>query len=159
MDEQERLAEEGGRAPQRIGDQAVRVNAAARAQKAEQRHQQRHRRDDPRDRRQHERERTWLSRGCLCEPLDAFLDHVPLKPVQPGPVGRQDSTLDGDAAAGRHRSTQFGPDPVVEWDVPSGTKRQFSWNQPQPVIGEVDARRVPPSGAGVDERQRNGEFI
>ncbi len=125
----------------------------------QQEHQQRPRREDPRQRRHDHDEVTRLARRDLREPGDPFVDHVPLQPVDARPGGREDSSLPRDPRARRDRRVaEIGADPVV---VRHGARavRELARHQPQPVIREVNARRIPGAIADVGHGHRHGDFL
>ena len=103
----------------------------------------------PRQRRHDDDERARLARRDLREPGDPFVHHVPLQPVDARPGGREDASLPRDARARRHRRVaEIGADAVV---VRHGARavRELARHQPQPVIREVHARRIPRAIADV----------
>ncbi len=94
----------------------------------------------------------------LREPGHAFLDHVPLQPVEARNARRQHAPCDADARGWKHDASQVGADALVIGQGPR-PQRQLTRNEPQPVIGQMHARRIPGALARIGERQRDRDFL
>ena len=159
----QRLGRQGRRAPRHVGhgsgahpQSAIRLPQSV---ESPEREQQRQRREDPRRRRDDDDQRARLARRDLREPGHALLDHVPLQPVHPGQGRRDDASLQRDACPRRHSGgAEIRPDAVVIWHGPRSV-RQLARHQPQPVIRQVHARRIPGAPAAVAHRHRHGDFL
>jgi hypothetical protein len=152
----QRLDRQRRRAPHHVGDgdEPSRRRNSGRHGDGE-----RQRREQPRRWRQHDHERPRLPRRHLREPGDALLHHVPLQPVRPRDVRREQPSLQRDATAGSDRVVaELGADAVVVRHGPR-SPHELARNRPQPVIRHVNRRRIPRTPTGVAHRERDRYLI
>ena len=120
--EDERLAEEGRARPERVGadgkaqelggDLTPALNPSDGIDASE-RDEQRQRREHGDGGRHDHDERARLARRHLREPGDAFLDHVPLQPVEAGERRREQTSARLEAPARGDGCVELGADAVV----------------------------------------------